>query len=49
MRFRLESLPGDIDVALTEQLQDAGHEPAQHRADTFVIGLRVPGELTCSM
>ena len=46
MRFRLESLPGGVGVALTERLQDAGHEPAHDGADALVIGLRVPAEQT---
>lgn len=46
MRFRLESLPSDVGVALTERLQDAGHMPAHDSADALVIGLRVPAEQT---
>jgi NAD(P)-dependent dehydrogenase (short-subunit alcohol dehydrogenase family) len=46
MRFRLESLPGGVGAALTQRLQDAGHEPAHDGADALVIGLRGPAEQT---
>jgi NAD(P)-dependent dehydrogenase (short-subunit alcohol dehydrogenase family) len=44
MRFRVESLPGGLDVALARRLRAAGHELARDRADTLVIGLRAPEE-----
>ena len=46
MRFRVESLPGGVGVALTERLRAVGHEPARERADALVIGLRAPAEQT---